>query len=91
MEINVLEDSKTKMMFELKGEGHAFCNALRSEILKNNKVISVGYSIEHPLINIPKFIIETKGTTPKDAILDAVKGLKKEASEFNKSFSKKAK
>ena len=32
MEFNVIEESKTKLVFELKGETHTFCNVLKKEL-----------------------------------------------------------
>ena len=91
MELNVLEDSKKKLVVEIKGEGHALCNALKSELWKNKKVNITGYSIAHPLIGIPKLVIETGSGKPKDALIDAAKKVKKEADEFLKAFNKIAK
>ena len=92
MEINVLEESKNKLVIELKGEGHALCNALKTELWKNKKVKVSGYNIAHPLVGIPKLVIETEsGADPKKLLMDALKNVKKEADAFLKSFSKKVK
>lgn len=92
MEINVLEESKNKLVVELKGEGHALCNALKTELWKNKKVKVSGYNISHPLVGIPKLIIETEsGGDPKKVLLEAIKNVKKDADAFLKSFSKKVK
>ena len=88
MEFKVLEESKNKLVFELIGETHTFCNALKTE-LQNVKGVSIAtYRIKHPLIGIPKFLIETKGLEPKKALKDALKNLKKKATEFKKESSK---
>ena len=92
MEINVLEESKNKLVVEIKGEGHALCNALKTELWKNKKVKVAGYNIAHPLIGIPKLIIETEpGGDPKKLLVEAIKNVKKDADAFLKSFSKKVK
>ena len=91
MELNVLEDSKNKLVVEIKGEGHALCNALKSELWKNKKVNIAGYNIAHPLVGVPKLVIETDSGKPKDALVDAAKKVKKEADEFLKAFNKIAK
>jgi len=88
MEFNVLEETKTKLEFELKGETHTFCNALKDELQKVKGVTLATYKIEHPLIGAPKFLIETKGTEPRKALKEALKSLKKVAQEFKKEVAK---
>jgi DNA-directed RNA polymerase subunit L len=85
MEIKVLEDKKKRFVFELIGEDHTVCNALRDE-LWNDKAIEVSaYNISHPLVGIPKFIVETDGKkAPKKAVNDAITRLKKKNSELLK-------
>lgn len=88
MELNILEDKKKRLVFELKGEGHTLCNSLREE-LWNDKTITVSaYNINHPLVGIPKFIIETKGKAPKKALKDAISRLKKDNSDLRKQVKK---
>ena len=68
MESNIIEETKNKLVFELKGENHTFCNALRKE-LENIKGVEIAvYKIPHPLVGIPKFQIETKGIDSKKAL-----------------------
>ena len=87
MEINVLEESKNKLVIEIKGEGHALCNAIKSELWKNKKVKSTGYSIAHPLVGVPKLVIESD-SDPKKLLVEAVKTVKKDSDTFLKSFAK---
>ena len=88
MELNILEESKTKMVFELHGETHTFCNLLKEEIRKVKGVELVAYKIDHPLVGIPTFQLETKGVEPRAAIKKALKSLKKQATDFKKEVSK---
>jgi DNA-directed RNA polymerase subunit L len=88
MEFNVIEESKTKLIFELTKETHTFCNALRKELeLTKGVEISV-YDIDHPLVGVPKFQIETKGVEPRKALKDALKSLRKKTEDFKKEASK---
>ncbi|MFH1064310.1 MAG: DNA-directed RNA polymerase subunit L [Candidatus Woesearchaeota archaeon] len=91
MEINILEESKNKLVVEIKGEGHALCNALKTELWNNKKVKITGYNIAHPLIGVPKLIIETESGDPKEILLDAVKNVRKDSEAFLKAFNKVAK
>lgn len=88
MELNVLEESKKRMVFELKGETHSFCNALKESLWKIKGVEVASYRIEHPLIGVPKFLIETKGIEPREALKNAIAELKKTGKEFKKEVSK---
>ena len=84
MEINVLEDKKKRMVFELNGEGHTLCNALREELWNDKDVTVAAYNIDHPLIGVPKFIIESED--PKKSLKDAISRLKKKNSELLKEL-----
>ncbi|MBW2967902.1 DNA-directed RNA polymerase subunit L [Candidatus Woesearchaeota archaeon] len=91
MEINIVEESKNRLVVEIKGEGHSLCNALKQELWNNKKVKVSGYNIEHPLVGVPKLIIETSAGSPKDALVEAANAVKKDADAFLKSFSKAVK
>ncbi|MEM2138954.1 MAG: DNA-directed RNA polymerase subunit L [Candidatus Woesearchaeota archaeon] len=88
MEINVLEDKAKRLVFEIKGEDHTLCNALREELWNDDSVLVSAYNIAHPLIGVPKFIIETKDKEPKKALKDAISRLKKRNSEIKKTINK---
>mgnify|MGYP001598956464 CR=1 FL=1 len=91
MEISVLEDKKNKLIFELKGMGHTFCNALKYELSQDDHVKIATYGIEHPLISSPKFIVETDGADPKKALLSAAQRLGKNAEKLKELASKELK
>ena len=85
MELNILEDKKKRLVFELKGEDHTLCNALRDELWNDKSVKVSAYNIHHPLVGTPKFIIETDGTKqPKKALKDAIARLKQKNSDLLK-------
>ncbi|MBW2996436.1 DNA-directed RNA polymerase subunit L [Candidatus Woesearchaeota archaeon] len=89
MKLKILEDKKNKMVFELKGESHTFCNALKAELWNDKHVKVAGYNIAHPLIGVPKFVVETDGReSPKKALTDAAKRLKNVSDKFKSAFLK---
>jgi len=89
MKINILEDKKKRLVFELKGEDHTLCNVLREELWNDKCVTVSAYNISHPLVGIPKIIIETDGKkAPKKALKDAISRIKKKNSELRKQVSK---
>jgi DNA-directed RNA polymerase subunit L len=95
MEIKVLEHVKKRIVFELIGADHTLCNSLKKELWNDDSVRAAAYSIAHPLIGIPKFIVETNGQKDADAVLKAaVNRLKKQNKDFLAAFKeakKKAK
>ena len=91
MEIKVIESSKNKLVIDIIGEGHSLCNALNHELNNNKKVVSSGYFIDHPETGVPRFVIETSGGSPKDALIEAAKKLLKDNDKFLKAFNKEVK
>lgn len=90
MEMNVLEQTPKKVVFELKGEKHSFCNALKDALLKNTHIKVATYVIKHPLTGEPQFIVETDGTVkPKKVLKDAAEKINKDAADSKKDFVKK--
>jgi DNA-directed RNA polymerase subunit L len=89
MEINILEDKKKRLVFELKDEKHTICNVLREELWNDKSVTIAAYNISHPIIGVPKFIVETDGTKePKKAVKEALKRLKKKNEDLSKEVKK---
>lgn len=88
MELNVTEKKKNRLVFEIKGEDHTLCNALKDELAADSDVKLVGYNVEHPEIGIPVFVLETKSKEAKDVLVDAIHRLKKKNDSFLKAFKK---
>ena len=78
MEVHIIEEKKDKLVFEIKGEGHTLSNALRKELWNDEHVKVAAYAVEHPLIEVPHFILETDGADPKKTVLAAVKRIQKD-------------
>jgi len=92
MEIKILEEKKNKIIFELKGETHTFSNVLRKELWNDKHVKAAGYNVTHPLIGVPKFIVETDGgESPKKALVEAAKRLDNTTEKFKTAFLKEIK
>ena len=88
MELNILEDKKKRLVFEIKGEDHTFCNVLREELTNDEAVSIAAYNVSHPLIGIPKFIIETNNDKePRKALKDALSRLHKKNDSLAKQFN----
>ncbi|MFW6230515.1 MAG: RpoL/Rpb11 RNA polymerase subunit family protein [Nanoarchaeota archaeon] len=88
MELSAISKTKTKMVFEVRGEDHTFCNLLREELWNEKNVTTSGYNIKHPLVGIPKFIVETSTGDVTAALESSAKSIKKKANDFKKAFAK---
>ncbi|MBT5021458.1 DNA-directed RNA polymerase subunit L [Candidatus Woesearchaeota archaeon] len=92
MEIDILEESKNRLVFELNGESHGICNALKKQLWQTKGVKLAGYTITHPLVGAPRIIIETESKLdPKKAVAEACKQIKKDIDAFEKKFVKEVK
>lgn len=81
MELNVVENKKGRLLIEIKGEDHTFCNAIKEELLNDKDVKVATYSISHPLTAFPVMIIEA--VDPQKSLLDAAKRLNKNIEKLN--------
>lgn len=88
MKLIIIENKAQKLVFEIEGADHTFCNALKDELQKNDSVTVSTYTISHPLVGKPKFFLETKkGEKPSNALNKAIEGIKKNNASFLKSFN----
>ena len=91
MELYVKEETKTKLLVEIKGEDATLCNLLVKELYNDKDVKHASYTVEHPSLGVPILLVETTGKGPRDALLDAVKRLRKTNEAFKKAFEKEIK
>ncbi len=87
MELIILEQKKHRIVFELKGADHTFCNALKQELWNDEAVKVAAYNIAHHLVGHPKFIVESTGDV-KEALLGASSRLQKRNKDFGTAFDK---
>ncbi len=89
MELVIIEETPKKLVFELKGQGHTLCNILKAKLWASKHVKVATYNISHPLIGVPKMIVETDGEIkPRKALSDAAEALRKEVADFKQELKK---
>jgi DNA-directed RNA polymerase subunit L len=87
-ELNIIENKKNHLLFELKGYDHTFCNMLKEELWHDSDVKVSAYRVEHPLVSVPHFIVETSKTAAIDAVEKAIKRIKTTNKKFLTAFNK---
>jgi len=88
MEISVIENTKNRLRLEVKGEGHSFCNIIKSELWNQKNVEIAGYHIEHNLVSEPVIVVQSEKGDTKKIVLDAVEGLRKKNKSLREAFKK---
>jgi DNA-directed RNA polymerase subunit L len=91
MKVNVLNMKKedNSLEFEIDGEDHTLCNALRNILLEDDSVDFVSYKIDHPTHANPIFYIKTNTQkTPTEALIQASEKLAALCDELLLKFQK---
>jgi len=82
MEIKILEEKKGRLVFNIEGDGSTIANMLKKELWNDEHVKASGFNVEHPLINVPTFVLETDGADPKKTVSAALKRIGKQVEKF---------
>jgi DNA-directed RNA polymerase subunit L len=82
MDIKILEEKKNRLVFNIEGDGATIANMLKKELWNDEHTKAAGFSVDHPLINIPTFVLETDGTDPKKTVSAAIKRISKDIEKF---------
>jgi len=90
MEVSIVDYSKERITFKIKGEGHTFCNLLRKELWNDKSTSIAGYRMEHGLESVPIFVLETEDKDPKKVILDSISRLQKSIKDARAKLTKAA-
>ena len=85
MEIEILEEEKTRLKFKIKNETFTLTNLLKNELFNDSAVQFAGFTVEHPLKNEAIFVVSTARKDPKKTIKDAVERLEKKLKDFKSS------
>jgi len=83
MEVVIVEEKKDKLVFDIRGDANTVVNVLKKELWNDSHVKASGYHIEHPLINVPRFVLQTDGVDPKKTLKSAIKRVEKQADKLD--------
>ncbi|KAK6343970.1 DNA-directed RNA polymerase II core subunit [Orbilia brochopaga] len=77
------------VVFTFVKEDHTLGNLLRSQLLKDPKVVFAGYKVPHPLIpNFELRVQTTDETNPRAALIKASQDLIKDLTIFRNNFTR---
>lgn len=82
MEIKVLKNEEDYLEIELKGEEYGLPNMLKELLLEDKNVEFAAYRMDHPAVSSPVLMVRTSSGSPVSALKNAIKRLKKMASDF---------
>lgn len=88
MELNFIDDKKNRVVVEVKGEDHTFCNLLKEELWADNSVKAAAYRIEHPLVKIPNLMVEVSGDSARTVMKRACTRVNNQLDKFKQSAKK---
>jgi DNA-directed RNA polymerase subunit L len=88
MELNFIDDKKNRVVVEVKGEDHTFCNLLKEELWNDNSTKAAAYRIDHPLVRVPNLLVETTGDAARTVMKRACTRVNNQISKFKDSAKK---
>jgi len=71
--VRVRDRGENYIEIELPEEGHTLCNLLVDFLNRRSDVEYAAYTIDHPLIGVPRIFVRTKGNRrPEEVIIEAI-------------------
>lgn len=84
MEVIIKDEGKERLVFEIKGADHAVAGTLKDELWEDKATTAAGYTIAHPLVGVPEFVLETSKKDPKKVVGDAIQRVIKHLDKVHK-------
>ena len=88
LKVNILEEKKNKLRFELDGDTQTIATALTDSLWKDEHVKAAGYTVEHPLVGKPTITVETDGEDVRKSVSAAAKRLAKSSERLREIAAK---
>jgi len=83
MPIKVEKLNERELVIKLLGEDHTMGNLIAKSALKHPNVQIAAYSIDHPLVDVPKLVLVTDGSkSPLEVLKEVIKDVMSLASEL---------
>ncbi len=89
MDVNIVEESKNRFVFELLSHDHTVLLLVKEALQENDDVKLLTFSVGHPETGKPLFILETKKNDAKKLFLQSLNDIEKNLQKLQKDFEKK--
>jgi DNA-directed RNA polymerase subunit L len=91
MNLKIISKTENEAVIEFVGEGHTILNLLRTELLKDKRVLMATYDTKFPVMDNPVFRLVTNGADPIIALKEATSRIIDQCDEFSNNYADAAK
>ena len=91
MNLKIISKTENEAVIEFVGEGHTILNLLRTELLKDKRVLMATYDTKFPVMDNPVFRLVTNGADPIIALKEATSRLIDQCAEFSSKYAEAVK
>jgi DNA-directed RNA polymerase subunit L len=82
MNLKIIKKTENQAIIEFVGEGHTILNLLRTELLKDERVLMATYDTKFPIMDNPVFRLTTKDVDPIVVLREAARRIIGQCDEF---------
>lgn len=87
MNLKIINKTEDQAIIEFVGEGHTILNLLRTELLKDERVLMATYDTKFPIMDNPVFKLTTKDVDPIVALREASRRIILQCEEFSDLYA----
>lgn len=91
MNLKIISKTENEAVIEFVGEGHTILNLLRTELLKDKRVLMATYDTKFPVMDNPVFRLVTNGADPIVALKEATSRIIDQCDEFSSKYAEAVK
>lgn len=88
MNLKIISKTDNEAIIEFVGEGHTILNLLRTELLKDKRVLMATYDTKFPVMDNPVFRLNTDGSDPIIILKEATSRIIEQCEEFSSKYAK---
>ena len=90
MNLKIISKTENEAIIEFIGEGHTILNLLRTELLKDNRVLMATYDTKFPVMDNPVFRLRTNGSDPIAILKEATARIIDQCEELSGQYAEAA-
>jgi DNA-directed RNA polymerase subunit L len=85
--LKIIKKTPEEVLIEFEGEGHTLLNLLRTELLKDDRVMMATYDTKFAIMDNPVFRLKTRDIDPVIALREAATRIVGQCDEFGELFA----